>query len=93
MSQPCHHKNDYTITWDYRMKTDFKVVNGVPQAPENRDYRPQPHLRFECGECGYKAFYGPHCAPKWFHEKLSQANCGFPQHHQPHEHVETQIAS
>ncbi len=78
MEKRCFHPANFKITWVTQVQTDFVVENGQVKAPESRDQCHKPHVKFECGDCGFTAYYSAHRAPHWFRSKLEAAGTSFP---------------
>ncbi|QTD50525.1 hypothetical protein [Sulfidibacter corallicola] len=51
-------------------------------SPKCCDHKPKPHVKFECFDCGFTAYYSPNRAPHWFRAKLEAAGTHFPQERQ-----------
>lgn len=76
--QRCFHPQNYKITWVHKLETEFCLQNGKMQSPKKDQKLAKPHVFFECGDCGFSAYYAAHNAPHWFPAKMAAVGTGFP---------------
>lgn len=73
----CFHPKNYSITWCHQLHTEFRLQNGDIQIPQEDKTLAKPHVRFECHDCGFMAYYAAHNAPHWFAAKMAAVGTGF----------------
>lgn len=73
----CFHPENYSITWVHQVQTQFSLRGGTAQSPLSTHNQTKPHVRFECGDCGFMAYYAAHNAPHWFPAKMEAVGTTF----------------
>lgn len=74
----CFHPKNYSIDWTHEVRSQFSLQNGRIQAPKETRELAKRHVRFECHDCGFMAYYAAHNAPHWFPAKMAAVGTGFP---------------